>query len=316
MLAAEFDNAISPVIFEKTGVDVRHVVEPDTACSSLAFKAAEKLFAEHKIDRNTIDALVYCCGHPDYITPPTSCVLQYQLGLKNSLATYDLIFGCSGYTYSLSLVKSIMATLGFKNVLLLTATVLTKYIHPKDRASRILFGDAASATLITESEEEKGIGSFVFGTDGGGAEQIIIKHGGDLHRVTDKSLEEKTDEYGNVYSDAHYYMNSQEVLLFTLKRIPTLINETLEKNKLTRNDIDLFVLHQANAFMNEQVRKLAGIEKEKFYLHMSNTGNTVQATIPIALKAAMDEGRIKPGSKVFVAGFGVGLSWSATVIQF
>ena len=209
-----------------------------------------------------------------------------------------------------------MDTLGFKNVLLLTATVLTKYIHPKDRASRILFGDAASATLVTEGEEGNGIGNFVFGTDGGGAEHIIIKHGGDLNRITEASLIEKTDDYGNVYSDAHYFMNSQEVLLFTIKKVPALINETLQKNNLTKNDIDLYVLHQANKFMNEQVRNMAGIEKEKFYLHMNTTGNTVQATIPIALKAAMAEGRIKKGSKVLVAGFGVGLSWSATVINF
>ncbi len=315
-LAEEFNGAISPVIFDKTGVDVRHIVEKDTACSSLAFHAAEKLFAENNIDRNAIDALVYCCAHPDYITPPTSCVLQHQLRLKQSLATYDLMFGCSGYTYSLSLVKSIMATLGFRNVLLLTATVLTKYIHPKDRASRILFGDAASATLFTSGDEGTGIGNFVFGTDGGGADKIIIKHGGDLHKVTHESLTEKTDDYGNIYSDAHYFMNSQEVLLFSLKRVPALIQETIQKNNFVMTDIDLYVLHQANKFMNEQVRNMTGIEKEKFYLHMSTTGNTVQATIPIALKAAIAEGRIKDGSKVLVAGFGVGLSWSATVINF
>lgn len=317
MLVQQFGNKISETVFKKVGVKERHIFEPVQPASTMALQAAENLFAEHSINRKEIDALIYCSVHHDYVTPSTSCVLQYKLGLNESVATYDLTFGCSGYVYSLSLTKSIIQSLGFKKVLLLTSSALTKYIHPKDHASRIIFGDGASATLlVAEENSEKGIGSFVFGTDGSGFEKIIIRHGADFQKVSPQSLEEKTDEFGNVYSDANYFMDGQAVLTFTMKKVPLLIEDTLRKNKLTKNDIDLFVLHQANDFMNEQVRKLAAIEKEKFYSHIENYGNTVQATIPIALKAAIAEGKIKSGSKVFVAGFGVGLSWCATVINF
>ena len=178
-----------------------------------------------------------------------------------------------------------------------------------------MFGDAGSATLISGGEKG-GMGEFVFGTDGSGYDKIIIRHGADFRKVTEESLLEKTDDYGNVYTDAHYFMDAHDVLLFTLKKVPTLINDTLRKNNLAKDEIDLFVFHQANQFMNEQVRKMAGIDKEKFYLHIQNTGNTVQSTIPIALDAALKEGRIKRGSKVLIAAFGVGYSMCATVLKF
>lgn len=317
ILVQEFGDKVSPTVFEKVGVKQRHISDTAQPGSVLALQAAEQLFTEHNIQRNEIDALIYCSFHHDYIIPSTSCVLQHKLGLNENIATYDLTFGCSGYVYALSLAKSIIESLGFKKVLLLTSTALTKFIHPHDHASRIIFGDAGSATLmIAEKNPEKGICEFVFGTDGSGFEKIIIRHGADFKKVSEESLVEKKDEYGNVYSDAHLFMDGQGVLTFTMKKIPTLIDDTLRKNNLSKSDIDLFVLHQANNFMNEQVRKLAGIEKEKFYSHIENYGNTVQASIPIALKAAIAEGKIKSGSKVFVAGFGVGLSWCATVINF
>ncbi len=316
-LQQQFGGKISEIVLKKVGVKKRHIATVGEPGSLLALKAAEKLFEEHSIRPEEIDALIYCSPHHDYITPSTSCVLQYKLGLNRSIATYDLTFGCSGYVYALSLARSITETFGFKKVLLLTANIITKYINPRDQASRIIFGDAGSATLVVAEENtEKGIKDFVFGTDGSGFEKIIIRHGADLKAADEDSWKEKTDEYGNVYSDGNFFMDGQAVLTFTMKNIPLLIEDTLRKNQLTKEDIDLFVLHQANDFMNEQVRKIAGIEKEKFYSHIEKYGNTVQATIPIALKAAMAEGKIKSGSKVFVAGFGTGFSWCATVINF
>ncbi|MFN8323594.1 MAG: ketoacyl-ACP synthase III [Chitinophagales bacterium] len=314
-LQAEFGNRISHKIFEKVGVTERYVIDSETPASYLAIQAAEKLFAENGIRRDSIDALIYCSVHQEFVTPSNSCVLQYKLSLRNDIATYDLSFGCSGYTYGLSLAKSIIVTMGFKSVLLLTSSALSKFIHPQDRASRILFGDAGSATLVS-SEVDVGVGEFVFGTDGSGYDKIIIRDGADFRKVTEDSFLEKTDDYGNVYTDAHYFMDAHDVLLFTLKKVPSLIDNTLHKNNLAKEEIDLFVFHQANQFMNEQVRKMAGIDKEKFYLHMQNTGNTVQSTIPIALDAALKEGRIKKGSKVLIAAFGVGYSMCATILKF
>ena len=316
-LQQQFGGKISEIVLKKVGVKKRHIATVGEPGSLLALKAAEKLFEEHSIRPEEIDALIYCSPHHDYITPSTSGVLQYKLGLSKTIATYDLTFACSGYIYSLSLARSIIEALGFKRVLVLTSNIISKYINPKDQASRVIFGDAGSATLIVAEENiDKGIKDFVFGTDGSGFEKIIIRHGADFKSVDEDSLKEKNDEYGNVYSDANFYMDGPAILTFTMKTIPQLIEDTLKKNQLTKDDIDLFVLHQANDFMNEQVRKIAGIEKEKFYSHIENYGNTVQATIPIALKAAMAEGKIKSGSKVFVAGFGTGLSWCATVINF
>ncbi len=317
-LMKDFEGLLNEGDFEKVGIKKRYIVDEGTTGSDLAFNAAERLFEETHFDRNQIDALIYCSVHQDHVTPATSCILHGRLNLNEDVATYDITHGCSGYIYGLSLAKSLIESLGMKNILFLTGSALTKYIHKKDKASRMVFGDGASATIISASNtpnETKGIGQFILRTDGKGADKIIIKDGGERNKITPASLIEKTDEYNNTHTDASFYMNGTGILLFTLKKVPDLIEDTLKKNELTKNDIDLYILHQANVFIIEQVRKKMKIEAEKFFYSIENCGNTVNSTVAIALCEAIKAGKAKKGDKILIAGFGVGLSWGATVIS-
>lgn len=317
-LQNEFPERVESNLIETLGVKSRHLAPHGMKASDMAVKAGQKFFEETGFDKTKIDALVYTSLNQDYITPATSCLIQHQLGLNTSVATFDIQHGCSGYVYGLALCKSIMHTMNMDNVLFITSTIPTVYTHPKNLSIRLLFGDAAAATLVKRADnpEHGDIGEFVFGTDGSGYQKIIIRAGWDANPLDDLALEEKKDQFGNIYTDSSIYMDGQGILLFMLKRVPKLIDETLQKNNLTRDDIDLYVLHQANYFALETIRKKMSIAPERFFYSMENTGNTIQTTIPIALRDAMDAGKIGRGSKVLIAGFGTGLSWAATVITF
>jgi 3-oxoacyl-[acyl-carrier-protein] synthase-3 len=317
-LKQEFGDALSNSLIQKLGIEKRHVIDEGMPGPELALKAAEKLIENYKIDKASIDGLIYNSMHNYYIIPPTSCLLQHKLGLNTNLYTMDHHHGCSGYTDSLGLARAVAQGLGLKKVLLLTSSALTKYIHPKDKASRVIFGDAGSATLIEAKDTgpDTGLGEFVFGVDGSGYGHIIIKDGGEQNPLGPESFIDRVDDNGSIYCDRGFFMDGEKIMRFILRTVPAIINDILERNNLAMQDIDLFVLHQANNFLNAQIPKLLKADPDKFYNNITFTGNTVQATIPIALKAALDEGKIKPGMKVLVAGFGIGLSWSGTVIRF
>ena len=317
-LEIEYPQKVNADIIEKLGVDQKHIIDKDLKPSHIALLAAQQLLEETGFDKNNIDALIYCSEHHDYVTPPTSCVLHGALGLSKKAGTFDMTHGCSGYMYGLAMAKGLISGVGMNNVLFLTASATTKYIDPANLSLRLLFGDAGSASLITRSGENTfgSIGELVLGTDGTAYEKIIIRDGREAYPLNDESFKERTDQFGNVFTNRGLYMDGQGILLFILKRVPALIEETLEKNNLHLDDIDLFVLHQANFFALEFVRKKLKVEPDRFYYNMGKYGNTVQATVPIGLKDAMDEGKLKPGSKVLIAGFGTGLSWGATVLTF
>lgn len=299
---------------EKTGVTERAVAS-DEVSSDLALAAAEKLLAAQQIDRGSIDLLVYCSADFDYYTPATACVLHGKLDLPKTCGAFDLTLGCSGYIYALATINGLMETTGMRNALLLTASTLTRLIHPKDRPNRFLFGDAGSATLLSHSPAG-GLGPFVFGTDGKGYDKIIVRDGYLRQPYCDASYIEEKDEFGNVTSPASFYMDGLSVFLFSVRVVPPMINELLEKASLRPEDIDLFIFHQPNVYLNETLRKKMNIPAEKFVHCMDRFGNTVQATIPIAISETMRSGRLKPGMTVVLAGFGVGLSWAATVARF
>ncbi len=299
---------------EKIGVDSRPVASEDEYASDLAVKAAEKLFEECNIDRSEIDFLIFCAQEFDYYTPTTACVLQSRLGLSTDIGAFDYNLGCSGFVYGLGMAKGMIMGMGCKNVLLLTSSTLTKMIHPKDKSSRFIFGDGAAATLIT-STDLPAIGEFVYGTDGKGYDKIIVKDGW-RNKLNESSFVEEKDAFGNCTSASSFFMNGTSVFVFSLRRVPKMIHQLLEKSSLEMKNIDLFVFHQANAFMLETLRKKLDIAEEKFFVYMKNVGNTVSSSIPIALLEAKKEGRLKEGMKVVVAGFGVGLSWSATILDF
>lgn len=309
-LVADFPEWTVDKIADKIGVHNRHISADETV-SSMAINAAETMLAEYPdVKREEIDFVLVCTQSPDYFLPSTACIVQDILGIPVTCGAFDFDLGCSGYEYGLATAKGYIVAGIAKNVLLITAEAYNKHIHPRDKGNRTIFGDAATATLIsTEGFAE--IGDFVLGTDGSGAENLIVKTGGSA--FPEKADDLQFDENGNPRSSDHLYMNGAEIFNFTLRVVPKMVRQTLERNSLEKDDIDLFVFHQANSFMLSHLRKKMKIAEDKFFINMSEVGNTVSSTIPIALKDALQAGLLK--GNILIAGFGVGLSWGATVLH-
>lgn len=309
-LVKQFPEWTVDKISKKVGISERHVTTEDETAGDMAVKAAEKLFTEKGIDRSVIDFVLLCTQSPDYHLPSTSCIIQDKLGLSTRCGAFDFNLGCSGYEYGLAVAKGLVVGGIAKNILLLTAETYTKYIHPLDKGNRTIFGDGATATLVSDSGYAE-IGEFCLGTDGSGAEQLIVKSGCARHfqLINDYQI----DEEGGIHSSDNLYMNGKAIFDFTSDVVPPLIDETLQKNGLNMEEVDLFVFHQANKYMINYIRKLMGIDKERFYIFMENVGNTVSSTIPIALCEAEKEGKLK--GNIVLAGFGVGLSYGAVILK-
>ncbi len=312
-LVKEFPEWSVEKVAQKVGVDSRHVAVEDETAGDLAEKAARKLFEEYEIDPKSIDFLMLCTQSPDYILPCTACILQDRLGIPTSAGAFDYTLGCSGCMYGMALAKGLIAAGIAKNVLLLTAETMSKYIHPQDKSNRSIFGDGAAACLIsTEGYAE--IGEFVFGTDGSGANNLIVKTGASRQKSPTGRFVE--DEEGHIWYDDYFYMNGGAIFNFTLDTVPAMMKDILEKNNLESDQIDYYVFHQANKFMLNTIRKVCLLPKEKFYVNLTTTGNTVTSTILIGLKDCLDNHLIKKGDNVMISGFGVGLSWGGTILRF
>ena len=299
-------------VVKSMGVTERHVADENETASDLSVKAAEKLFKESGLSPEDIDFLMFCTQGPDYFMPSTSCTIQNRLGIPTTVGAFGYDLGCSGFVYGLAMANSFVESGLAKNVLLLTADTISKILHPLDK-NRALFGDAASATIIS-SEGIAEIGKFDLGTDGKGYEQIIIKNGGWRNsQLTGATYE---DGNGNIRRDDYFYMDGEAVFNFTIDQIPILIENTLRKNLAIRDEINFYVFHQPNKFMLNTLRKINTIPKDIFFMDISDTGNTTSSTVPIGLCKSLSNGSIHQGMKVMVAGFGVGLSWAGTILKF
>ena len=315
LLVQEFPEWDIQKISNKTGINSRHIAANDEFSSDMAVNAANKLFKEHSIDKDSIDFLLLCTQSPDYFLPTTACVLQDRLGLKTTTGALDFNLGCSGFVYGLSLAKGLIKGGMAKNVLLITSETYSKFIHSKDKSNKTIFGDAAAATLISSENGFCEIGEFIFGTDGSGYENLIVKEGGMRFPFTNIN-EDIVDDYGNVHNDKNLYMNGPEIFNFTGEFVPKLTKSILEKADLEMNDIDLFIFHQANKYMLNYLRKKIRIPKEKFYIGMEHCGNTVSSTIPIALSDYLKINKENDLKNVVLEGFGVGYSWAACNLKF
>lgn len=307
-LVAEFPEWTVEKIAAKVGVNQRHVAADDETAADLAVKAAEKLFADNEsIKRENVDFVLLCTQSPDYPLPTSACIIQERLGLRTDIGALDYNLGCSGYVYGLAVAKGLIASGIARNVLILTAETYNKHLHPRDKGNRTIFGDAATATIVsTEGYAE--IGNFALGTDGRGADNLIIRTGG--ARQSEKANDLTYDESGNPHSSDYLFMNGTEIFSFTQKNVPIVVSETLEKNHLTQDDINMFVFHQANSYMLNFLRKKIKIAPERFLINMSEIGNTVSNSIPIALADARLHG------PVLICGFGVGYSWGGCVLNY
>jgi 3-oxoacyl-[acyl-carrier-protein] synthase-3 len=313
-LNEEFPEWSADKISEKTGIYNRHIADVDEFVSDLAIEAANKLFEDHNIDKKEIDFILLCTQSPDYFLPTTACIVQDKLGLSTDCGALDFNLGCSGFVYGLSLANGLILSGSATNVLMITSETYSKHINIKDKSNRTIFGDAAAATLVS-LEGISSINDFIFGSDGSGAENLIVKNGGLKH--FEKDGFDKFDEDNNFkYNDNNLYMNGEKIFKFTTQSVPQLVEKVLIKNNISFDEIDLFIFHQANKFMLDYIRRKLNIPVNKFYINLENVGNTVSSTIPIAIESALDEGKIKSGMNVLIAGFGVGYSYAATVLKF
>ena len=291
---------------QKVGIKKRFVCRENENIITLAIKSCNKLFKNSNIKKDEIEFLILCTQSPEYLIPTNSCIIQDKLGLKNCTGSFDFNLGCSGYVYGLSIAKGLIESGQVKNVLLVTSETYSKYINEKDLINRLIFSDASSATFI-ERSEINGINNFIFGSDGSGYDKLIVKN-----NFFKKEFNPLNKSYANInfYNDNNLYMDGPSIFNFTIQNIPKLLNDTLIKNKLNEKEVDYYILHQANSFLLNSIRKLSQISQEKFIIDIENFGNTVSNTIPIALKNVSL--RINNEQKnVILAGFGVGLSWSA-----
>jgi 3-oxoacyl-[acyl-carrier-protein] synthase-3 len=318
-LAEQYPEWSVEKIQAKTGIAQRHIAAENECSSDLAVAAALNLFAETGRDPEEIDYLLLCTQSPDHFLPTTACLVQHRLGIPTRAGALDFNLGCSGFIYGLGMAQGLIGSGQASRVLLITAETYSKFIHPMDKSVRTLFGDAAAATLIVADPEwakDCSTAVYVYGTDGAGAGNLIVPAGGMRRAHSAATALEMPDDNGNVRSLDHLFMNGAEIFNFTLKTVPDSVQRLLEKSGRALDDVDLFVFHQANQYMLEHLRKKLKVPSEKFYLFLAECGNTVSSTIPIALKQAVSEGKLKPGQTVMLVGFGVGYSWGAVLLEW
>jgi 3-oxoacyl-[acyl-carrier-protein] synthase III len=314
-LASEYEGWSAEKIYAKTGILERRIAAPGECASDLAMRAAQALIQDESLDPSSVDFLLYCTQTPDYILPTTACVLQHRLGLPTTCGAFDFNLGCSGYIYGLGLAKALIESGQASKILLLTADTYSKLLNQADKSVRTLFGDAATATLVVAREQETLIGPFVYGTDGAGADNLIVPAGG-MRRPAEPAAELLADGSGNARTVNDLYMNGAEIFNFTLRMVPAAVEQLLAKAGIGQDSVDLFVFHQANRFMLDHLQRKLGIPTAKFVFAMEQVGNTVSSSIPIALNQAEERGQLTPGALAMLVGFGVGYSWGATLIRW
>ena len=299
----------------RTGIRARHIAAADETASDLAVQAAHKLFARDTWSPADFDFLLYCTQTPDHLTPTTACLMQERLQLPRSAGALDINLGCSGFIYALGLAKGLIETGQARRILLITADTYSKFINPDDKSVRALFGDAAAATVVSAVADQPAIGPFVYGTDGSCGKDLIVPMGGMRQPFGNCAPEVQTDRFGNRRSARNIYMNGKAIVDFSLREVPIAVHALCERAQITLDDVDAVVPHQASAKVLQGIRTSLDLPPERFISCMEDIGNTVSCSIPIALSIARNKGMLAPSAYVMLVGFGVGLSWGATLVQ-
>lgn len=302
------------LVEERSGVLKRHIARDDETALDLAFRACEKLFSRNEDLPGQIDGIIFCTESPDYIMPPNSCILHKMLKLSEDTLAFDFNLACSGYVYGLALAQGLILSGMTSNILLVTAETYSKYIHEQDRSSSVLFGDGAAVSWITASDSTQGIIDIQCSTSGKNYDKFIIPAGGCRMPKSEETKIPKTDKSGNVRTLENIHMDGMGILMFVGLKVPKQIRSLLKRNELTVEQIDLFVFHQASKMALDSLTRSLRIDREKVYSNLSEIGNTVSASIPIALKDALDSGAISSGDRILLSGFGVGLSLGSAII--
>jgi 3-oxoacyl-[acyl-carrier-protein] synthase-3 len=300
----------------RSGVLSRHIAAAGETALDLALAACRHLLSRSPDLLTVVDGLIMCTESEDYPLPPDGCVLHGLLGLRQDCFVTDINLACSGFAYELALARGLMATGMCHNILLVTAETYSKKINPRDRSSRVLFGDGAAVTWLSDNPGPGNVVDVLCATDGTEYDKFVIPAGGDRMPISADTALEHEDDNGNWRSQQDIHMDGLGILTFATAKVPKQVKELLHRNQLTVDDIDLFVFHQASALVLDSLARLLRIPPGKVFTNLEQLGNTVSSSIPIALHDALGDHLIKPGSRVLISGFGVGLSWASALLAW
>ncbi len=296
------------------GLRERYVVDCETTSADLCETAARTLFSETGVVASDIDAVIMVTQTPDYFQPATACVLHGRLDLKEDCAAFDVNLGCSGYVYALWLASMMIESGGCGKVLVLAGDTISRCVNPRDRTVAPLFGDAGSATLIETSEQTEA-SWYDLKTDGKGFEHIIVPAGGFRQPKSKETARETTDEGGNVRAPENLHMNGAEVFNFSLKVEPRALLSIVEFAGVSLEEVDAFVLHQANRYIIGNIARRLKVPLEKMPAGtVEKYGNQSCASIPGTLCDALGERATRERLRLVFSGFGVGLSWASCLL--
>jgi 3-oxoacyl-[acyl-carrier-protein] synthase-3 len=316
-LAREHPDWDMDKIADRTGVLERHICADDETALDIGQRASERLFERLNYSPADVGGVIFCTQTPDHVVPGNSGLLQDRLKLPTSIPAFDITHGCSGYVYGLYIAKSLVMSGAAKSILLVNADSYVRLLHPDDRSTIPLLGDGGAASLVCAVEEGSGeIGEFSIGTDGRHAEIFMIEAGGARVPRSEETCKPISDSTGLVWSAEHVKMEGLAVLAFVHKRVPQAVNELLAKTGHGMEAVDLVVPHQASTLTLENIQRWLKLPDEKCLNNMSDVGNLASASIPVALRKAELDGRVRPGMKVMLVAYGVGLSWGACMVDW
>lgn len=295
-------------VIDSTGIVRKHVVDPDTTASDLAVVAANQIINELGWEKESIDVLVYVSQSRDYIAPMTSCILQDKLGLSKGCFVMDVPFGCCGFVHGMSVAASMLSHGLLKRGLMINAETNSLNRSKKDRTVRPLFADAATVTALEFDENAKDM-KFSFGVDGSGAAAVMMEYGGMRHPITPESLVEREVAPGIIRKGNDMVVNGMDVFSFAIKVPPKALKEFISDFEVNVDEIDLLVLHQANKFIDEKIRKNLKVPAEKVPYCLQEYGNVTCASIPLTLVSQCAHKLQTEDCNILASGFGVGLQW-------
>ena len=301
-------NEINKII-NTTGISSVRIANSETTTSDLCFNAAELLITKNNIDRSSIDGLIFVSQTADYKLPQTSHLLQDRLNLNTDTLRLDLPIGCAGYIYGIYQASLMIQSNSCNKVLLLAGDTTSKIINNEDKSLKMVFGDGGSATLIEFGNDEI---TCIIHSDGSKYNQLIIPNGGCRNRNLTPNNELIVDKDGNKRTLNDLYMDGMGVFNFAISKIPPLINEILHFSQFKDEDIDAYILHQANKFMIDYIRKKTKIQNEKMPIMVNGFGNTGPNSIPLLITELYPDNNFNL-KKTLLCGFGVGLSWGALI---
>ncbi|HRP39926.1 MAG: ketoacyl-ACP synthase III [Chitinophagales bacterium] len=301
-------------LFVKTvGIRYRKVAQKNITASDLCLACAEDLFSKKVVNRSEIKVLIFITQTPDYLIPNTASILQHKLGLQKDCIAFDVNLGCSGFVYGLNLAASLLANITEGKALLLVGDVSTAVISKRDKSVVPLFSDAGSATVLARKTNK--IMQFNLQTDGAEYDDIIISDGGMRNKISGNSLQEIETGKSNFRAPIHMKLDGIRIFNFALREVAPNIKALCEAAKKTQDEIDFFVLHQANRLMLESVRKKLGVEETKVPYSLYDFGNTSSASIPLTMVTNLRDDLMNRKLKLLLSGFGVGLSWGSVLLE-